>query len=272
MEVLDNQSILKLKKRDYRDFVIYCDENWHMSNARINRLMSTVRVLCAYLEDDEDEYDDYDRSAAAKIKGLPKEEVREIVFIEDEVILSLWDKLMKEKRYKEATLLGLLYDSGCRRNEVFQVRRDAITPDGNATNLVKGKRGKMFKCLYFRLTKEAYIKYEESRTDKSEMLFINSSGEVCNSSALYEWVKNWQDDLKELTGKEYNLNVHSFRHSFIENLCSGTHYLCREMSLGAVPIEKVKTLAHHSDVSTTDHYRANNDEKDIEDLFGIKLS
>ena len=44
------------------------------------------------------------------------------------------------------------------------------------------------------------------------------------------------------------------------------------MKLGKVPIEKFKVLAHHSDISVTDSYRDNNEERDIEELFGFKLS
>ena len=59
---------------------------------------------------------------------------------------------------------------------------------------------------------------------------------------------------------------------FNESLCRGTHWICKEMKLGKVPIEKVKVLAHHSDISVTDSYRDNNEERDIEELFGFKLS
>ena len=65
--------------------------------------------------------------------------------------------------------------------------------------------------------------------------------------------------------------MHTFRHCFIEHMCDGTHWLCKDLKLGAVPIEKVKVLVHHSDVSTTDSYRSNDEDRDIEDLLGIKL-
>ena len=271
LDKCENKSFLELTKRDIRNFVLYCSDEWKMSNARVNRIMSSIRTILSFAEDDDEEYEDYDRNVAAKIKGLPKESVREVVFIPDDVILKLWDKLMLEKRYKEATLLGILYDSGARRNEILQVRRDAITVNGNSTNIVKGKRGKMFRVLYFRLTKEAFKEYDKERKDKCELLFVTSAGSPATAGTIYEMVTKWKKDLNELTGEEYNLNVHSFRHCFIENMTNGTHYLCREMNLGKVAIEKVKILAHHSDVSTTDSYRSNDEEKDIEELFGIKL-
>ena len=241
-----------------------------MSNARANRLMSAVRTLLSYLEDDDD-YEEYEINAAAKVKGLPKEAVREVVFLTDEIILKLWQKLMNEKRYKEATLLGLLYDSGSRKNEIAQVRRDSIKQDGNATNIVVGKRGKKFPVLYFRLTKEAFKEYDKTRTDDNPALFINEIGNAATGGNIYEWVVKWKKDLKEITGEDFDLNVHSFRHCFIENFLKGEHYLCRELKLGKVPLEKVKSLAHHESSDTTLGYAQNDENRDIEELLGIKL-
>ena len=127
-------------------------------------------------ENDDDIYEDYTRNASEKIKGVPKNAVREIVFVPDEDITLLYNRLMEQERYKEATLLGLLYDSGCRKNEIAQVTRSSITEDGNSSNIVKGKRGKQFRCLYFSRTKEAFKKYNATRTDDLDALFINAEG------------------------------------------------------------------------------------------------
>jgi len=271
LENEDNQSILDLKKRAFRNFVIYATDTWGMSNARVNRLMSAIRMLTSFLEDDEDEYEDYDRSAAAKIKGLPKDPVRDIVFIPDDLIGKLYQKLMDEKRYKEAQLCALLYDSGARRNEVAQCDRKSLQDGKDASKIVVGKRGKKFKLLFFRRTKEAFKEYEATRKDEIDLLFPSSDG-----TPAYEWIYNtvvgWRKDLFDISGKDYDINPHSFRHAFIENLSRNEHYLCKEMNLGAVSLDKIKTLVHHSDLSTTDSYRADHSDDDIEELFGIKLS
>lgn len=265
----ENKAFTDLGRKDFRRLVLWLTDTCGVSNARANRLMSAVRTLLSYLEDDDD--NDYEINAAAKVKGLPKESVRDIVFLTDKNILDLWQKFMDEKRYKEATLLGILYDSGSRKNEIIQVRKDAIKQDGNATNIVVGKRGKKFPVLYFRLTKEAFAKYNETRTDDNPMLFINELGNAATGGNVYEWVTNWRQDLKELTGEDYEINVHTFRHCYIENFLKGEHYLCRELNLGKVPLEKVKSLAHHEDPSTTLGYAQSNENKDIEELLGIKL-
>ena len=266
----NNKAFTELNRKDFRRLVLWFTDECQMSNARANRLMSAVRTLLSYLEDDDD-YEDYEINQAAKVKGLPKEEVRDVVFLEDEVILKLYDKLMKEKRYRDATLLGILYDSGSRKNEIAQVLRDSIKPDKNASNIVVGKRGKKFPVLYFRLTKEAFEKYNETRTDDSNALFITNNGTDATAGNIYDWVVAWRKDLKEITGEDLEINVHSFRHCFINNFLSGTHYLCKELNLGAVPLERIKSLAHHESSDTTLGYAQNDENKDIEELFGIKL-
>ena len=276
--VLDNCSnkvFTELGRKDFRRFVLWLTDELKVSNARANRMMSAVRTLLSYLEDDDD-YDDYNINAAAKIKGLPKEEVREIVFLPDEVIMNLYKKFMNEKRYKEATLLAILYESGCRKNEILQVRRDSIKEDGNASNEVIGKRGKKFKVVYLDYTKKAFKKYDKERgEDKCEALFISGKGETARpatTGTLYDWVVNWRIDLLEMTGTEYNINVHSLRHAYINNLLNGTHtIICKEMNLGPIPLEKIKMLAHHESSDTTLHYAENNEDKEIENLLGIKL-
>lgn len=271
----NNRAFTELNRKDFRRFVLWLTEDLGVSNARANRLMSAVRTLLNYLEDDDD-YEEYTQNQAAKIKGLKKEEVRDIIFIPDEVVLQLYDKLMKEERYKEATLLGILYDSGCRKNEILQVRRDSIKEDGNITNIVIGKRGKKFPVLYFRLTKEAFKKYNEQRgEDNCELLFITGHGDTAKNATvenLYSWVIKWRKDLEEITGEYYPINVHTFRHLLVEHYTDGTHYYVRENNMGKVPIEKVKIIVHHESVETTNNYRSNDEDRELEELFGIKFN
>ena len=269
----DNRSFLKLNKRDFRSFMIYCQEEWNLSAARCNRILSSVHMMLEMASDDDDLYEDYDRNASEKVKGVPRNPVREITFVPDEHIKLLYDYLMKEERYKEATLLAILYDSGVRRNEVLQVKRTDIADDKNSTEtVVIGKRSKKFKVIYFSRTKEAFKKYEATRTDNCDALFINSEGKPATAGNIYDWIKGWGTLLTELTGEDYTrLGPHSFRHCYIDNLLKGTHYLCKELNLGAVPLEKVKILAHHENSDTTLKYSFQDDNKDIEDFFGIKL-
>lgn len=269
----NGKSILDLKKRDYRDFMIYCDEEWHWSNQRTNRVMSAIRMMNAFLEDDEDEYEDFDRSPAAKIKGLQKQPVREIEFLDDGTVLALAEELADMGDYKKATLVALLYDTGSRVNEIAQVEKESFYDDSkNLCNKVKGKRSKYYRPVYHSLTKKYVKKYLDQRgEDDIKELFITDTGTAADTAVIYDWIVNMRPLVAQITGKECNMSPHSFRHSYIQNLSDGTHYLCREGNLGKVPLDKIKILVNHSDLTTTDSYRKDTSMEEIGELFGIDM-
>lgn len=271
LERCNNKIITQLSKKDFRNLSLWLSNDLKVSNARVNRLMSCCRSFMTYIEDDDDY--EYNQNQAAKIHGLPKEAVRDIVFLEDDIILKLIDKLMNEKRYKEATLVALLYDTGARKNEIAQVEKYSFYDENkNVTNKLVAKRGKVYQAVYHSLTKKCVKPYLEERgQDNIPQLFITSYNLAATPEAIYDWVVNLRKDLYEITGKEYNINVHSFRHSYIQNLSDGTHIICRELNLGKLPIEKIQLLVGHSDANTTLGYKKDDSINEIENLFGIKF-
>ena len=267
----DNRPLTELRKKDFRNLSLWLSDTLEVSNARTNRLMSCCRSMLTYVEED-DGYD-YDNNLAAKVKGLPKEHVRDIVFLDDSVILELVDKLMEKKDYKKATLVALLYDCGSRKNEIAQVEKESFYDESkNLTNKLIGKRGKIYRAVYHSLTKKCVKKYLEERgKDDVKELFITEGGFPARAEVLYDWIISLRPIVEEITGKESKITVHTFRHSFIQNLSDGTHYLCREQNLGKVPLDKIKLLVNHSDISTTDSYRKDTSLEEIGELFGIDM-
>lgn len=272
--VLDNCSnrpLTELRKKDFRNLSLWLSDTLGVSNARTNRLMSCCRSMLTYIEEDDDY--EYDNNLAAKVKGLPKEHVRDIVFLDDSVILELVDKLMEKKDYKKATLVALLYDCGSRKNEIAQVEKESFYDENkNLTNRLVGKRRKIYRAVYHSLTKKCVKKYLEERgEDDVKELFITEGGFPARAEVLYDWIISLRPMVEEITGKESKITVHTFRHSFIQNLSDGTHYLCREQNLGKVPLDKIKLLVNHSDISTTDSYRKDTSLEEIGELFGIDM-
>ena len=267
----DNRPLTELRKKDFRNLSLWLRDTLGVSNARTNRLMSCCRSMLTYVEEDDDY--DYDNNLAAKVKGLPKEHVRDIVFLDDSVILELVDKLMEKKNYKKATLVALLYDCGSRKNEIAQVEKESFYDESkNLTNKLIGKRGKIYRAVYHSLTKKCVKKYLEERgEDDVKELFITEGGFPARAEVLYDWIISLRPIVEEITGKESKITVHTFRHSFIQNLSDGTHYLCREQNLGKVPLDKIKLLVNHSDISTTDSYRKDTSLEEIGELFGIDM-
>lgn len=271
LKELDNKCLLELTKKDFRRFNLWLQDKG-MSSSRVNRMMSSVRSMLTFCEDDDDY--DYEQNVARKVKGLAKEEVREIHFLTDEQITLLREELRNKKDYIKMLLLDLAYDSAGRRNELFQVKKEGLL-DRNNTNIVIGKRGKKFPLIYFSRTKESLKLYLDERgEDNLESLWVtgvNSKREI-GYQTIYDWFVQMADILYKITGEDIPFNAHSLRHSALENLSNGTHYLLKELGVEKLELEQLKVYAHHTDISTTNSYLKDNSNDLLESTFGIKIS
>lgn len=275
-ENLNNEFILNLTKRDFRRYSIYIQSL--VSNARHNRLLSSIRSLLNFAENEEEDfYSSYDRNIAEKVKSLPKDRVRDIVFLTDKQVLKLVDKLTELKEFQKATLVSLAYDSCARKNELSQVTKISfMNSELNNTNIVRGKGGKEFPLLYFNLTKRSAKLWLEKRgEDNIDSLWIVGSGDNVHSATnknLYDWIIFCREILEDLEDDEIPFNLHSFRHSGLENYSRGDHYICREKNDGqGFSLEKLKLLANHESISTTQSYLKDNSIQELEELFDIKI-
>ena len=272
---LDNRSILELSKRDFRGYSLYLTEECKVSSARHNRLLSALRSFLTYCEEDDDI--EYDNNVAKKVKGLSKEKVREIFFLTDEQIMKLKNKLIERKEYQKAALLMLAYDSAARRNELAGVKKQSFyDPSRNNTNKVVGKRRKIFSLVYFSGTKECVKLWLDQRgEDDIENLWIIGQGEnkrEADRDNLYEWFMYMRKLLSDIEGKDIDFNPHSIRHSCLQNLSDGTHYICRELNMNTgFPIEKLKLIANHESIDTTQSYLKDTSEDELASMFNIKI-
>lgn len=266
-----NKSILDLKKRDFRNFFLKMSKQG-TSGARINRLQSSIRNMLAYAESDDDIYEDYESNQMRTIKGVPKEPVRDIVFLDDEKITGIINYLIENKEYQKALYVSLSYDSAGRRNEVHQVLKTNFTTD-NMTNFVIGKRSKKFQLIYFNRTREiAKLWLEQRGDDDIESLWVLGTGaskRPASYETLYTWAVSLRSVIKDLYDEDVELNSHSFRHIGLDNYSNGTHYVLKEMGKQELPINVLKVIAHHSDISTTQSYLKNRDEELLAEAFGI---
>ena len=270
-----NKPIIELKRKQFRRFFIDYQET-DVSNARINRVQCSLRNFLAYLTSDEDVVDDYgvEVNYMDKIKGLVKEEVREIIFLSDEEICTLIDKLVEKEEYQKALLVALSYESGGRRNEIYQVTKDSLVDKkDNKTNELIGKRGKQFQLRYFSKTKDIFDLYLRQRGEDNEpYLWYKKDKDGVTKvgyTTLYQWVIDCRKVLEEVTGEHKLFNNHSFRHCNAENLLNGTHYILKELGREKLDLSEIKLLLHHSSSSTTETYVVNTDVKEEEELFGI---
>lgn len=274
MEDFDNKSILEMSKKDFRRLNLWFDESG-MSPARCNRLHSATNSLLTYCEEDDDY--DYDINTSKKVKGVPREKVKtneDDFFFTFEEFIKVRDKLLKMGELQIAAMWSLAFDSGARKNEVLQVQKYGLLA-GNKTNIVRGKRGKLFPLVYLDDTKEIIRQYLEWRgEDDVDSLWITGKGETATPAtiaALYSRILKCNKILEEVRGEETNIFFHTCRHSRIECLLQGTDDRIKDENGNnkKFPLEQIMVLVHHSDVSTTQSYCKNHDEDTINEMFGF---
>lgn len=273
LKKLQNKPITELNKKHFRNINLWFINDLGLSSARCNRLMSAVRSMLTFAEEDDDY--DYEINYASKVKGLSKETVREIYFLTDTQIERLRNELIKRKKYLHVLYLDLSYDSCARRNECYQVLKENLL-ERNYTNTVIGKRGKKFPLIYFDRTLESLKLYLKQRgEDEIPELWVQKIGDekrIITYNTLYSYIIQMANILEEIEGEYIPFNPHSLRHSALENMNNGSHYICKKIGKeNGFSLEELKVLANHSDISTTSSYLRNKDTDILEGMFGIKL-
>jgi integrase len=273
---LQNKYILELTKRDFRRFSLWLTDELKVSNARHNRLMSALRSLLTYCEEDDEI--EYDNNAARKVKGLKKDPVRDIIFISNEQVMKLKGELIRREDYAKATLLMLVYDSAGRKNELFQVEKECFyDKNRNYTNTVVGKRGKKFPLLYFDATKECAELYLKQRgEDDLKEMWITGKDEnksPITVGTIYDWFIAMNNILEKLENRKIGFNVHSFRHSALENYSTGEHYMCKKLGKeDGFLLEDLQLVAHHDSSDITSSYLKDKSDERLQEMFGIKIN
>lgn len=276
LKELGNKCILDLKKKDFRGLSLYFTEECGMSAARTNRLKSAVNSMLTFCEEDDDY--DYEINYAKKVRGIPKERVKDIeddFFFTFDEFIKVRKILVERGRLQDAVLWSLGFDSAARKNELFQVTKHGLL-DGNKTNIVVGKRGKKFPLVYLDDTKELIRQYLSERgEDDIDSLWIKGSGDrkapLSDSNALYDRICSISKILSEVRGEECHIFTHTMRHSRLECLSQGTdtRLLDENGNPRKYPLEQIQVFAHHSDVSTTQGYLRDHSEDTINSMFGI---
>lgn len=277
LKELGNRCVLELNKKDFRGMSLYFTEECNMSSARVNRLKSSINSLLTFCEDDDDY--DYQVNMAKKVKGIPRERVRDNdddFFFTFEEFIKVRDILIEKGRLQSAVLWSLGFDSAGRRNELLQVEKHGLT-ENNKTNIVVGKRGKKFCLVYLDDTKELIKQYLEERgEDDIDSLWyknLNGKREPVTADALYDRICSISNILSEVRGEKCNIFPHTMRHSRLECLAQGTdtRLLDENGNPKKFPLEQVQVFAHHSGIETTQSYLKNHDDDTINAMFGFEV-
>lgn len=276
LDYKNNKSILDLKKKDFRAFSLWLSDDNNLSNSRVNRIKSALNSMLTFCEEDEDYH--YDINFAKKVKGLPTQKVKtdtDDFFFSYKEFMQVRNKLLELNRLRDSVLWSLAFDSGARRNEIFQVQKYGLV-DSNRTNTVIGKRGKTFPLIYLDDTKELIRKYLELRgeDDVDSLWYKVEDGQHLPVSKewIYNRIVSISDILSEIRNEECNIFPHTCRHSRAECLVQGQDDRLKNSdgTNRKYTLDEVKVFLHHEDISTTSSYMMNHDDDVINDMFGIK--
>ena len=269
----ENRFILELNRKELKRYALALVDEFHLSNARRNGLISSLQSMLTYAEMDDDW--NYEINAGRLIKSLGKEPVKPIVFLEDATVVSLFDSLTKKGELQKACLLMLAYDSAGRRNELAQVTKDSfLEPARNNTNVVVGKGRNKFSLLYFDKTRRAALAWLEQRgSDDIPTLFVednNGPKRAAETHDIYEMFCPMREFL-DLRGAEIDFGPHSMRHSALQNYKNGSHHVCRALGKAGFSLEQLQYLAHHESSQTTQSYLTDPTNSELEGMFGIQI-
>jgi len=272
----NNRFVLELTKKDLKRYALALIEERGVSNARRNVLIACLHSMLEYAEMDDDW--EYEINASRLIKSLHKEPIKPIIFLPDDVVMNLFDELMRRQEYQKATLLMLSYESAGRRAELAQVTKESfLDPSRNNTNVVIGKGRKKFSLIYFELTRKAALVWLDQRSpDDISDLFVAGDGADRHEAApmdVYRMFYSMRPLLDEVfDGDEQEFGTHSMRHSAITNYKNGSHHVCRDLGKPGFSLDQLQILAHHDSVDTTQSYLPDITNEELQGMFGIRMT
>lgn len=285
MEKLDNRSLLELTKKDFRNITLWLSEgiggtdadNQGRSSSRVNRLKAAINSCMDFVECD-DSYE-YDQNMAKKVKGLPKERVKtdeSAFFFTFQEFIEVRNRLVENGDLQIAALWSLAFDSGARRGELAQVEKHCfLKPDNHWTNVVRGKRGKMFPLVYLDDTREIVMRWLEQRGDDDiDLLWVLGEYEnkrAANSEVLYSWVLKCAKVMAEIRNDSAELFPHAIRHSRAECLSRGEDDRLKDENGNnrVYTLDEIRVLLHHDSVDVTQGYLKPRDNEILEGMFGF---
>lgn len=258
----DNKKLTELTKKDIRNFSIMLQDRG-LSPNRVARLLSSLRSCLEYLTDDDDV--SYEVNAGAKVKSPRIMPVREITFLREDQVAWLKERLVAEGETLMAVYFMLSYSSGKRKSEIHQVLKDGLT-ERLYTNTVTGKGGKRFRVFYDHDTQVLIKRYLDERgPDNIPELFVkvyrNGAKKTLNKHTFNAWTAKMSKLLSDYEGRPVYFRPHDLRHSRFDNL-----------ERRGVPLQKIKSLANHSNIATTEGYLQDRGEDDIAEIFGFERS
>lgn len=265
-----NIDYVTVKKRHILNFQNYMVKNG-LSSARIRNIKSTLSSLGLFIEamlDEEEKWENF-RNIINKIPNPALTTVREKTIISDKQLELLLNKLVKLGKIQIATFVAFSAFSGARKAETVQYKRSwfrdtscknglYITPEIRTKG--KGVAGKKLVKYCIKSKVDKYLKLWDREREKKDVdiddLFVVKKKDGWHPAST-NTIDGWMEVCSEILGMD--VYCHSFRHFFVS-------YLRRE----SIPIDIVKDIVGHEDVSMSQKYDDNPKEDGFLKYFSEK--
>lgn len=268
----ENKSIAELKPRDalrYQNFLMGRD----LSSNAVKFKRSSVSSLCGFIElYYSDEYPLFRNIYNKKIPNPPRALRNEKQPLTKEELDLLIDTLKEKEEWQMVAYVMFSYESGCRRSETAQLKKEVINhdkvkdKDGNfkdyyMTNPIrckgKGREGNVRKLVMGDAAMEAVKKWLEVRGDDDcELVFVKKTKdgkvEPLSPTAFNYWC---QEIFSEIVGRR--VHPHQLRST------RATHIV----AIDGKDIKTAQKVLGHKSSETTQIYVIREDDDDIDDAF-----
>lgn len=240
------------------DFLNYVENNLKSSVITRNQRLAAIKSFCNYvLEEDVESNLELLRIIKISKKKAESKEIDYLTKNELDTYLSTIST-NNRKGIRNYTLIVLLYDSGCRENELVNIKVNDLRLDNNpyVTLYGKGRKHRTIPLTYeTRNLLDKYIKL--FRLSNYDYLFCGNSKNKASTKMVVHIVKKYA----KLSKINKNIHPHVFRHS-----------RAMHMLEAGIALVDISNFLGHASVTTTEIYAKTNLElkrKAIQSVYPI---
>lgn len=234
IKFLDDKSIKDVTHIDIDDFIEYCREERNNGDEALARKYNTLNTFFKTMI--KKEYLDMKNPLDKVEKIKVRKKVRDHVSLEE--YKQIINYLEQIKDYRGLALFSLLYSSGIRLSEVYQLDIEVIDFE-NREFIVVGKGDKSRICVFSEEAKKYISQYLNARTDNLKALFVSRENNRWARSSIQQYVKK----IAKVAGIKKNVHPHLLRH--------GVAMLLLDNDL---PLDQIQEILGHENISTTQIY------------------
>lgn len=270
LEKYENKSILEMTRRDFRRMSIMFQDDFKISNSRINSILSVINGCLNFIEDDEEVWKHYIKNPARRLKRMPKKLKKEKKWLIRQQVRKIVKELLNRGQLQCAVMVSLAYDSGARIGELAQVEKEGLLSNNVTSKIIRKGQKKKAHLMYHNDTKKLIKLWLDQRgNDGIDNLFIYPMIVTENNKDLKRTITNKSLASRiKAAGKliEQDITPHVLRRSRAEGLRNGED---ERFDFRKFTQKEIQVILGHSDLATTEHYLKNQDDEILEGIIEL---